>query len=269
VPRRHIHSHFYPYSPQDGVFDGRCLELSRLCRTALDYATNGKPVEINNGLPKPLVKPKPDWHCPEVAGTRRVDHYVSDRALGHLYRNIDMHSPDELLPVPSLREVAPLDDPISRTLAPLVQTALNAAFSGGPWVENALTERLHARYASEMRYICVTHGLAPDVRLTEEETVLGTILTKSTQPRWRTDRAYSGTTHTETVLRDLRGQIVSVSLGEDGLRDGLRDAWAMWGWAQHHGEKPFIQSFALVALGLIFDLLQRLGILPDAGVHAL
>lgn len=246
------------------MFDTRCLQLARLCGIAIDYATNGKPVEIND-LPKPLVKSRPDWHCPEVTGARQVDYYESDRALGYLYRNIDMHGPNELLPALSLREVAPLDDAISRTVAPLVQIALSATVEG-PWAENARVENLHTRYASEMRYICVTHSPvgSPDVRLTEEEVVLGTILAKSTQPRWRADLAYRMTMHTETLLRDLRGQIVDASVADEGLGDGLRDAWAMWGWAQFHREKPFIESFSLIALGLVFDFLQRLGVQPDS-----
>jgi RNA-dependent RNA polymerase len=216
-----------------------------------------------------LVKSKPDWYRPEGTATHQGDYYESDRALGHLYRNIDMHVPDDLLPVPSLKEVVPLDDPISRALAPLVQIALDAELDTS-CVENAQTEDLHTRFASEMRYICVMHGPAPNVHLTEEEAVLGTVRAKSTQPHWRADRAYRMTMHTQTLLHDLRAQIASVSLaGEEGLRDGLRDAWAIWGWAQHHREKPFIESFALVALALIFDHLQQLGVLPDAGVSSL
>lgn len=56
---------------------------------------------------------------------------------------------------------------------------------------------------------------------------------------------------TVTLVRNFRAQIVPVNspLAGEALRRGLRDAWAVWGWAQHHREKPFIQSFSLVALG--------------------
>lgn len=110
----------------DGVFDERCIKLARLCRTALDYATNGITVEIDNRVPKPFIKSKPDWQRPEVPSSsfRQVDYYESGRALGHLFRNIDIHELPEGIPLASLDEIGPLEDAISRALAPLIQRHL-------------------------------------------------------------------------------------------------------------------------------------------------
>jgi len=118
-----------------------------------------------------------------------------------------------------------------------------------------------------MRFICMTHSTAvsPDVHLTEEEVVLGTILAKCTQPGWRAERAGRMRTQAETLVRNLRAQVVPVNLplADEELRRGLHDAWVMWDWAQHHrGEEPFIQSFSLIALGLVLELLGWLGVLP-------
>ncbi|KAH9989066.1 RNA dependent RNA polymerase-domain-containing protein [Russula compacta] len=237
-----------------GMFDERCIELARLCRTAIDYVTNGIPVEVDQ-LPRALIKSKPDWRRPEVPNIRRVDYYESDRALGYLFRGVDLQTTPP-------GEVAPLEDAISLTLVPLVQNALGTT-PAGLRTEEVRMEDLHTWYASELGFICMTHGvsISSDVRLTEEEVVLGTILAKCWHRRWRRNRADRMRAQTETLVRDLRAQIVPVNSPLAGrvLRRGLRDAWAVWGWAQHHREKPFIQSFSLVALGLVLDILERLG----------
>ncbi|KAH9018115.1 RdRP-domain-containing protein [Lactarius pseudohatsudake] len=286
---------------KDGVFDDRCMKLAELCSKAVDYAKNGKRVDLRGNLPKTLIRFKPDWHKAEVTGARDLDYYVSDRALGELFRKIDLYDPTEPLrgfPVTPPGDVAPLDDAISRALKPLVRYALvgftfdlNGATGSGspsrkpppppqaPGPENAHAERLHARYTREMRCICATHTLveAPDVRLTEEEVVLGTILANCTQPRWRSDRAQRMRLQSETLVRDIRAHIVlgdgggspaaaatGIEESEKRLKERLRSAWATWVWAQHHRDREYIESFALIALGVVLDCLKRLGELPDA-----
>ncbi|KAH8995448.1 RdRP-domain-containing protein [Lactarius akahatsu] len=288
---------------KDGVFDDKCMKLAELCSKAVDYAKNGKRVDLRGNLPKTLIRFKPDWHKAEVTGARDLDYYVSDRALGELFRKIDLYDPTEPLqgfPTTPPGDIAPLDDAISRALKPLVRYALvgftfdfNRATGSGspsrkppppppppaPGPKNAHAERLHARYTREMRCICATHTLveAPDVRLTEEEVVLGTILANCTQPRWRSDRAQRMRLQSETLVRDIRAHIVlgdggrspaaaatGIEESEERLKERLRSAWATWVWAQHHRDREYIESFALIALGVVLDCLKRLGELPDA-----
>ena len=261
------------------------MKLAGLCSKAVDYAKNGKPVELRNNLPRTLIKFKPDWDKAEVTGARDLDYYKSDRALGDLFRAIDLYDPHEPLkgfPITSPR--APLRDAISLALEPLVRyTAVVGPDCAGTATagRNAQVDpdALHAHYVREMRYICATHTLvdAPDVRLMEEEVVLGTILANCTQPRLRTDRAYRLKLQSETLVRDIRSHLIASAPGRDPssssssgpltelqLRDGLRDAWAMWCWAQHHRDAEFVESFALIALGVVLDCLKRLGALPDS-----
>jgi RNA-dependent RNA polymerase len=195
------------------------MKLAALCSQAVDYAKNGNPVEIHN-LPKPLIKFKPDWHKAEVTGARELDYYYSERALGYMFRNIELLGPEEPvegLPASPPNAKPPLKDPISHVLAPLVQRALNSGpetDGAEPDLEgdNGHAERVHAHYVREMRYICVTHTLvdAPDVRLKEEEVVLGTILANCAQPRWRSDRTYRMRLHVEGLVDDICGQIVQM-----------------------------------------------------------
>lgn len=254
------------------------MRLAKLCSQAVDYAKNGNPVDIhNNKLPKPLIKFKPDWRKTEVTGSRELDYYVSERALGYMFRNInllDTDKPLEGLPAVRPEISAPLKDPVSRVLAPLIQCALNLDTDAdraepGAESENGHAERLHAQYIREMRYICVTHTLVdqPDVRLKEEEVVLGTILANCVQSRWRNDRTHRMRLHTEGLVNDIRAQVVqsddSEPPTEEQLRSGLSRAWDMWSWAQHHRDREFIDSFSLIVLGLMFDFLKHLGGLPQ------
>jgi RNA-dependent RNA polymerase len=211
------------------------MRLAALCNLAVDYAKNGVPVDIYNNLPKPLLKFKPDWHKTEVTGSRELDYYESDRALGYLFRNIeiqDLNEPIEGFPITFSGEVAPLEDAISRALTPLVQGTLNTG-TEPPGAENKQVEELHAHYVHEMQYICMTHTLVdtPDVRLTEEEVVLGTILGNCAQSRWCTERSRRMRFHAEEFVQDIYTQIVPDQgpLTEDKLRTGLSKAWAAWG----------------------------------------
>ncbi|KAI0251717.1 RNA dependent RNA polymerase-domain-containing protein [Lactifluus subvellereus] len=205
---------------KEGVFDERCMKLAALCSKAVDYAKNGQPVDIYNNLPKRLLKSRAGIPIPNI----------------HLH---DPNEPIEGFPIALPGEVPPLADAISCVLIPLVQSTLNAATEPRE-VENEQPKELHAHYVREMQYICMTHTLvdAPDVRLTEEEVVLGTILA-----------SYCPGDEPPTA---------------DRLRAGLSNAWAAWGWAQRHRDKEFIESFSLVVLGVVLDCLERLGGLPEA-----
>jgi RNA-dependent RNA polymerase len=242
------------------------MKLARLCSQAVDYAKNGNPVEIHNNLPKQLIKFKPDWHKAEVTGARELDYYFSERALGCMFRNIELLDPEKPIEgLPKFPEATALKDPISNVLAPLIQRALNSDTDAelGAESETGHVEQVHAHYVREMRYICVTHTLvdAPDVRLKEEEVVLGTILANSAQSRWRTDRTYRMRLHCEGLVNDVRQQIVQIegTPTPDQLRSSLLRAWEVWAWSQHHRDEDFIESFSLIALGLVFDYLKRLG----------
>ena len=262
---RHLYSLTYR---QDGVYDNNCKKLAKLYSQAVDYAKNGIPVDITNDFPRPLIKFKPDWSKGEVTGARDLDYYESDRALGYLFRNISVYDPSEPLedhfntPEPT----APLEDAISLTLAPLIQRTLDVAIEI-PGGQNIRAEGLHARFVREMRAVCMSHALldSPDVHLMEEEVVLGIILAKSVQPRLRKDREYRMRLHADMLVRDIRGQIAPAEESEKTnkeFRDGLQNAWVMWGWAQHHRDKAFIESFSFIALGVILDCLKQLGALP-------
>jgi hypothetical protein len=246
------------------------MKLAMLCSQAVDYSKNGKPVDLRGNLPKTAIASIPDWHKAEATGAAQnpadYNYYVSDRALGHLYREIaqcDAKEPLKDFIVTSPRP-ALLNDAISRALAPLVRRYV-VSRSAATMGVNGQVEKLYARYAREMRYICANHVVCQSQSLSEEEVVLGTILATCTQPRLRQSRTARMKLYVEMLVEDVRSHIVGPYRSK-GPGPGLRDAWTTWCWAQHHrGEEEFafIESFALIALGVILDCLKQLGALPD------
>ena len=252
------------------------MKLAELCSQAVDYAKNGNPVNIHNGnLPKKLIKFNPDWHKAEVTGAHELDYYESDKALGRLYRKIELEDP--IKPIEGLATecpggAPPPEDAITRAIAPIIRRILNTATDNAataaeqPGADNDI-EQMHEHYVREMRFICMTHTLvdAPDVQLRQEEVVLGTILANCVQSRWRTDRSYRMKLHAAELVRDISSQIIQYEEkqpSEEQLRTALTRAWATWCWTQHNREKDYIESFSLLVLGVVFDCLKRLGGLP-------
>jgi RNA-dependent RNA polymerase len=209
-------------------------------------------------LPRTLIRCKPDWHAAEVVSPRETDYYKSDRALGLLYRSITL---DDLKPIDPVPAVRPLSDPITLTLLESVKRYLGDSAV----VDNYSSElqKLFQRYTDELRYICATHTLSdtPGVRLLEAEVVIGTILAKCSQKRWRSDRMYRMRLHASTLVKDVQRNLIesladTVSVFE--LIAGLQLAWSAWGFSLCHRTDFGANSFGLIALGTVIDCLDEL-----------
>ncbi|KAG6854694.1 hypothetical protein C0991_002405 [Blastosporella zonata] len=238
---------------KDGIRDENCLWLARLCSQAVDYPKQGIPVDIDNDrLPHTLIRCKPDWHGAEVVSPRHTDYYESSRALGILYRSIiledvDVYTADGEDP----------NDPLSLHLHSKVKPHLS------PSQNHEALPAMFRRYVDELHYICTTHSLSntPGIRLLEAEVVAGTILAKCSQKRHRKDRIYRMRLHASTLVRDVQRQIIEdlANASESQLIEGLSTAWAAW---QHSRSLHYAfgaRSFGLIALGVLFDCMDRLG----------
>ncbi|KAI0635910.1 RdRP-domain-containing protein [Trametes polyzona] len=258
---------------QYGTFDQYCMVLARLCSQAVDYPKNGVPVDLEKMPPK-LIRAKPDWKKAEDDDPRPSDYYESTRALGALFRNIEIkpvHPPESSYPNgPSATPVLepPLSDSISRVLKPAVLRHLGrTAHADG---DVAALEPLFRHYAEELRYICVTHALTDraDVRLSEEEVAIGTILAKCTQPRWRRERTHRMRVHATQLVRQLKHARLRAPLakdaGEKELVGALRRAWLAWDYGMRNRAVFGGRSFALVALGVVCEMLEKL---EQSGQH--
>ena len=166
----------------------------------------------NAARPASGLRPLPQT---EDNDPRPGDYYESKRALGELFRNIQIDTidvPQALRPGEPLRSspYPSLQDNISTVLRPAVERRLGrAAGVNGDAHADAdarALEPLFRHYARELSYICVTHAPADraDVRLSEEEVVVGTILAHCAERRWRKSRTYRMREHAAQLVRDVR-----------------------------------------------------------------
>jgi RNA-dependent RNA polymerase len=238
------------------------LILAQLCSKAVDYPKNGVPVNMDRS-PRWLIPYKPDWHAAEDSSPRRMDYYESTRALGHMYRAITLDDAGEdssQFANISLR--APLSDPISVALKRRVKKYIPAYTD--PDGQSQEISRIFNGYVDELRYICVTYtvSITPDTRLTEEEVVVGTILAKCSQKRWRKARIYAMHVHASALVKDIQSKLLPVAKLDGAtasqLVDGLERAWCAWDFSLRNSDKFGGNSFGLIALAIIFDCLEWL-----------
>ncbi|KAF8635589.1 hypothetical protein AX15_000237 [Amanita polypyramis BW_CC] len=251
---------------KEGIFDSACLKLAHLCSKAVDYPKNGNPVVLSN-LPSTLIREKPDWHRAEVVTWRDSDYYESDKALGYLFRAISLES-EETEQNHINGNGIPLMDPVSLALGPIVEYAMGRELEEEEEEEvDDQTKDLFRKYVNELSYICSTHTISPrpNVQLQEAEIVVGTILDKCVQKRYRNERMHGMRIHASTLVEDIERQLVDKSLnpGPVEWRVGLERAWRAWGFSQRNsssiGNSAFgMNSFGLIALGTILDCLDNL-----------
>jgi RNA-dependent RNA polymerase len=171
-----------------GVEDPDCLALAELHSKAVDFFKSGTPVHIPE-LPPQKFRQQPDWSMGE--GKRHRTHfYTSDKALGQLFRAIELGNapvnknnmgrrvtyPQATLlfnsPKARLRR---LHDSISLALRPLLQ---QESITLEP-SQTSVKEGLHhfLAYETELRNICTMHTVSShDKPLSEEEIFMDIIL---------------------------------------------------------------------------------------------
>ncbi|KAG2020116.1 calcium ion transporter [Coprinopsis cinerea AmutBmut pab1-1] len=252
---------------KDGFSDEACLALAELCSQAVDYPKQGIPVDLDsNDLPRTLIRCKPDWHAAEVVSPRETDYYRSTRALGFLYRAVELKPITEEEKKLAPNKFPPLTDAISRALIPYVKTYLGAAVN--PNGQFAEIDKIFQRYVNELNYICITHTLSntPGVKLLEAEVVAGTILAKCAQKRMRSDRIYRMRLHSETLVKDVQKDFKGRTNSPDsldGFITGLGRAWRAWEYSQKYNDQFGANSFGIIALSVTLDSLEGLGtVLP-------
>lgn len=232
-----------------------------MCSQAVDYPKQGIPVDIDGDrLPSTLIRCTPDWNSAEVVSPRRTDYYESSRALGYMFRSITLDEP-EAIQLEAGAHHQPLTDPISRALQDRVRFYLHDDdMKPGGWSPETL--RIFEGYADELRYICVTHTISntPGVRLLEAEVVVGTILAKCPQRRWRQDRTYRMRLHAQTLVEDIQRVLLEHNgeYSREDLQAGLARAWQAWNLGLSFKHIFGANSFGLIALNVIFDCLDKL-----------
>ncbi|EKM55297.1 uncharacterized protein PHACADRAFT_173398 [Phanerochaete carnosa HHB-10118-sp] len=250
---------------REGTRDAKCIRLAELCSQAVDYPKNGVPVDIQNS-PRWLIPYKPDWKKAEDNAPRKTDYYESDRALGDLFRNVQLLEPPKTVHLPSKR-LPPLSDSISQALRPYIEDIFGPGGARNSERDVASIAPVFGRYAEELRYICVTHSLSdsPESRLVEEEVVVGTITAVCSQHRYRNDRTYRMRLHSKVLVdsvrrrlyQPVRDQLAPEAVGQ--MRYNLQQGWLAWDYGMRNRHIPGANSFAIIALGVIGAALTDMG----------
>ncbi|CAK5265089.1 unnamed protein product [Mycena citricolor] len=254
---------------KDGMFDEDCQRLAELCSQAVDYPKQGIPTGLCTDINSENWLIIDVRHAAEIVSPRENDYYRSEKALGELYRAITLNDPDPLNSDKSQSSSNGVNqfavDPITYVLEPEVQQALGPDYAvpDGGCAETAL---MFKKYEDELEYISTTHtvSIKPGVRLLESEIVVGTILAKCTQKRWRSDCIYRMQFHANVLVQDLKRQLMKkngaafVAFTKEDRLLGLKRAWVAWDYSRRHHDKFAAKSFGLVALAIIFECLEGL-----------
>lgn len=205
-------------------------------------------------MPKPTDIP--DWYCPESADPNNGDYYESIRALGVLFRAVQLGDP----------EPGPTEQPLNQEeyIREILQEKVFDILNNNAVqpVDSNIFHQLFARFSYELKYQCATHSLAQsgNSRLNEEEVVMGTILGKTTAANESRKRR-NLMERLGKQSKDLVKQIKREILGDGSLlssEEQLARAWTCLdvAWEMARANKFGKNSFSLVALTSVLDVLQ-------------
>lgn len=238
-----------------GIFDEDCYKLAELHSNAVDYPKSGTPV-VQKTIPKLKSRAKPDWAAPETVTTpSSAKFYPSTRAIGQLYRDIDL--PADIRPIwEGATRISDSGDRNTRDprIGPVqkrVERFVKTTDISKQLYENART--LFSHYKAQLHGICVTRTLSSSRHgsLAEEEVFIGTIAQRYPDSRRRKEML--------SRLRDTTGaQVRHVRQALEGDKDSsaedvLRRSWCAWQVALSKGREFGAQSFGWLALGCIFE----------------
>ncbi|KZT06877.1 RdRP-domain-containing protein [Laetiporus sulphureus 93-53] len=260
-----------------GILDPDCLRLAQLHSDAVDYPKSGNPVPLDR-IPQLKFRAKPDWNAPETLVRESPRYYESNRAIGRLFREIEL---------PALRTATKasraqrrhLKDGQEFDLADIVQEFQSYEPREDNYVQLTVEHRiseyipipedvdveeslietmweLFRSYSAQLRTICADHTLSysRDAMLTEEEAVVGTIVARSSQPRRRKDMMSQLREQTASLVESVRAGIS----GDDDTpsEESLLRAWIAYKVALIQDDYFGARSFAWIALGEAFDAIK-------------
>jgi RNA-dependent RNA polymerase len=269
----------------NGIFHEDCLKLCQIHSDAVDYPKNGTPVSIDT-VPKPKSNLKPDWNAPETVDLNSSDNfYPSQRAIGRLFRDIDLsysevqthvraarrerHQVREDQPEADLDEVFAalcmsdregdlLESAVKSRVAERISAAeLISVFDPDSESVKLAIESLD-RYSKDLQGICACNAIQrrKTATLSEEEAVVGTIVAKCSQRRKRKDAMSQLREQTSFLVKGVRDELS----GDDdsSQHDWLATAWTAWKVSRHLKDRFGAHSYGWIALGDVFDAMKAI-----------
>ncbi len=252
----------------EGIFHEDCLKLCQVHSDAVDYPKNGTPVSLNR-VPKPKSDLKPDWHAPETVDLDSSNNfYQSQRAIGKLFRAIDLPEThvraarrkrqqvredeadlDEVFAALCMNDIE--GDPLESAVESRVAEYISVDDPKSEYVKLAI-ESLN-RYSIELEGICACNAIQrhKTAMLSEEEAVVGTIVAKSSQRRRRREAMSQLREQTGFLVKGVRDEL---SGDDDSSQyDWLAMAWTAWKVSRHLKDRFGAHSYGWIALGEVFD----------------
>ncbi|KAJ7577369.1 RNA-directed RNA polymerase 2 [Mycena floridula] len=259
------------------ILDPICIELAELHSLAVDYPKSGNPVPIAS-IPKRPNTLLPDWYAPETMQTLDTErYYPSQRAIGRLFRDIDLPAAREATRGGRRRRFRRRFGSDDEDLVITADLAtLNVEDEDPLSVYNVIHDRiadfidedettamddipdLLRFYRSELQNICSTHTLSHHraAMLREEEALVGTIVANTSQPRKRLDHISKLREQMDGLVRRVRDNIVG---DEDTVSPEQSLERARFAYRLSVGKKTFgAQSFGWIALGAVFDAIKEI-----------
>ena len=258
----------------EGIFDEKCITLAQLHSNAVDYPKSGQPVKLD-AIPK-VGSGKPDYMAPETANINSNEYYQSRRALGQLFRAIDLpieqqpslrqggrrrrrgRNADEL--VDRFNRLNMEDARDSNLFRAVEEHVQDFIFTDADQNEEDLASitQLFERYVSELKLICVSNALSSTRNnpLSEAEAIIGTIAQKTSQRQKRKDAMSKLREGTDLLVRGIREELA----GDDSVEpeESLNRAWMAWELAVSKENSFGAQSFGWIALGAIFEAIKEI-----------
>ncbi|EIN05636.1 hypothetical protein PUNSTDRAFT_137130 [Punctularia strigosozonata HHB-11173 SS5] len=257
-------------------------QLAQLHSDAVDFQKSGRPVPMSL-VPRLLFRAKPDWNAPETIQPDRANFYTSTKAIGKLFREIQLPSLEdaEVQGRPQWKKMArqpgtftledAMDnlsleddgtDPISIVLRARISEFLDA--DAMDEIEDAEWDSigdLFERYTGELHNICAHNSLVQGRRwtsLTEEEVLVGTIVAKTSQPRKRKEVMGKMREQATILVNGVRSELS----GDDNtpMDNWLKNAWVAWQFAATEEENDVFgsKSFGIIAIGSILEAIRTI-----------
>ena len=243
-----------------------CVTLAKLHSDAVDYSKSGIPVPMDE-VPRPEgpreIPERPDWLEPETGFRTRVKVYKSQKAIGHLFREIDLRSGQSQGNVDDEEDMdseldngmgtmSLNDDSTNDSIRRCLRSRMSEFIYDDRITKNRRShlETLFADYVERLKQICSTYSLRWRRSLSEEEALVGTIKARTSDPRRRRYLTSKLREQTNQLVAD----VIDEMIGEENMPADKRMAVAFFSWelSSRKGEKFGARSFSWIALVAFF-----------------
>ncbi|KAH7105212.1 RdRP-domain-containing protein [Auriculariales sp. MPI-PUGE-AT-0066] len=266
-----------------GLRDDRCTKLAELHSVACDYPKTGIPAPLNE-IPRGPTR-IPDWSVGEMGAVDAGDVYKSEKALGRLFRAIELPTEEELreangvtpgevqsrsplTTAACLQQIRSSVTLATHPLMPLLQERVRKYIPADafedffePSTADALTSvvGLLNDFSIELRIVCQQNTLSHSRRaqLLEEEMAVGTIIARTDNYRRREDHITRMNDQSrclrERIHRELQ-HLEDVPLRPEEV---AQRSWLAWRVAVADGAFGS-GAFGMIALETLFSALDTL-----------